>query len=254
MIVKCLGTAGYHPSEQRHTSCYYLPDLSLMLDAGTGIFRITAELLADPRESIDIWLSHAHLDHVVGLTFLLDTMAVTKLKRVRVFGESAKLLAIRERLYHELIFPVEPHMEFIDLPDSSNPFLVSGASDYLVQWIPLKHPGGSVGYVFEYAGKRIAYITDTTGTPSSPYVEAIGDLDLLLHECNFSNEEQELAETTGHSWLSAVTQIVARCQPKQTHLIHHNPLGELLGTALTLEPMHTCLNMHLAKDRDEIHF
>ena len=130
MIIKCFGTAGYHPSEDRHTSCYYIPELSLLLDAGTGIFRLTAELLAEPRESVDIWLSHAHLDHVVGLTFLLDTMAVTTLKRVRVFGEAAKLKAIRERIYHEMIFPVEPTLEFIELPDSSSPFLVSGHRDY----------------------------------------------------------------------------------------------------------------------------
>ena len=254
MIIKCFGTAGYHPSEDRHTSCYYIPELSLLLDAGTGIFRLTAELLADPKESVDIWLSHAHLDHVVGLTFLLDTMAVTTLKRVRVFGEAAKLKAIRERIYHEMIFPVEPTLEFIELPDSSSPFLVSGHRDYFVQWLPLKHPGGSVGYVIEYAGKRLAYITDTTAYPDSPYIEALRDLDLLLHECNFGDEHKALAEKTGHSWQSAVERVVKKCSPKQTQLIHHNPLSKLLGIALSLTPEQKKLKMHLAKDCDAIEF
>jgi len=254
MIIKCFGTAGYHPSEDRHTSCYYIPELSLLLDAGTGIFRLTAELLAEPRESVDIWLSHAHLDHVVGLTFLLDTMAVTTLKRVRVFGEAAKLQAIRERIYHDLIFPVEPAMEFIELPDSSSPFLVSGQSDYVVQWLPLEHPGGAVGYVIEYAGKRLAYITDTTAYPNSSYIPALCDLDLLMHECNFGDQHEALAKKTGHSWQSAVMGLVEECRPRQTQLIHLNPLGEMLGIALRLSPDQTNLGMHLAKDCDVIEF
>lgn len=254
MIIKCFGTAGYHPSEDRHTSCYYIPELSLILDAGTGIFRLTAELLAEPRESIDIWLSHAHLDHVVGLTFLLDTMAVTALKRVRVFGEADKLKAIRERIYHELIFPVEPSIEFIDLPDSASPFLVSGHRDYFVQWLPLEHPGGAVGYIIEYGGKRLAYITDTTAYPDSAYIPSLSDLDLLLHECNFGDEHIALAKKTGHSWQSAVVGVVQQCQPLQTQLIHHNPLGELLGIALQLNPDQVKLGMHLAKDCDVIQF
>jgi len=260
MIVKCFGTAGYHPSEDRHTSCYYIPELALLLDAGTGIFRLTAELLTNPRESIDIWLSHAHLDHIAGLTFLLDTMAVTTLKQVRVFGEGSKLQAVREQLYHYLIFPVEPRMEFVELPETSSPFLVSGRRDYLMQWMPLKHPGGSVGFVIEFSGKRLAYITDTTAdinadiNADNSYIGALHDLDLLMHECNFDDQQQEMALITGHSWLTAVTSLVEQCRPKQTQLIHHNPLAEILGTVLKLTHEHVKLNMHLAKDRDEIRF
>ncbi len=254
MIIKCFGTAGYHPSEDRHTSCYYIPELSLLLDAGTGIFRLTAELLAEPRESLDIFLSHAHLDHIVGLTFLLDTMAVTTLKHIRVFGEAAKLKAIRERIYFDMIFPVEPAMEFIELPDLASPFLVSGHREYLVQWLPLEHPGGAVGYVIESAGKRLAYITDTTAYPNSPYISDLRDLDLLLHECNFGDKHKDLAEKTGHSWQSAVMGVVQQCRPRQTQLIHHNPLGEMLGIELRLTPEQIKLGMHLAKDRDSIEF
>lgn len=265
MIVKCFGTAGYHPSEDRHTSCYYIPELALLLDAGTGIFRLTAELLTNPRESIDIWLSHAHLDHTAGLTFLLDTMAVTTLEHIRVFGESEKLQAVRERLYHHLIFPVEPRMEFIELPETTRPFLVSGRRDYMMQWLPLKHPGGSVGFILEFAGKRLAYITDTTaevksttGGPTNgtecSYLAELYDLDLLMHECNFDDQQQEMAKLTGHSWLSAVTALVQQCQPKQTQLIHHNPLAEILGISLQLTPEHVELNINLANDHDELEF
>ncbi len=98
MRVLCLGTTGYHPSPTRHTACYYLPDESLVLDAGTGMLGLTAQLCSEPRESLDILLSHAHLDHVVGMTFILDTFAVTQLQAIRVWA-SAKRLRLSARIF-----------------------------------------------------------------------------------------------------------------------------------------------------------
>ena len=60
-------------------------------------------LLQEPKRSIDILLSHAHLDHVVGLTFLVDALAVTELEQIRLIGEAEKLRVVREHLYHELV-------------------------------------------------------------------------------------------------------------------------------------------------------
>jgi ribonuclease Z len=258
MIFKCFGTAGYHPSESRHTSCYYLPELGLLLDAGTGIFRLTRELIYNPKESIDIVLSHAHMDHVAGLTFLLDTMAVTSLKHIRVIGESEKLQAVRTHIYNPLIFPVEPQMEFIELDlhctktgFSSATFQVGQAS-YQLDSMLLDHPGGCLGFVIHANGKKFAYITDTTGTLESDYVKHLTDLDLLVHECNFDDDNRELAIKTGHCWQSAVVDIVEHCRPRKTLLVHHNPLADLLGRALKLDDRQRKLNIHLANDRDEI--
>ena len=61
MKLHCLGTAGYHPSATRHTSCFFIPEASLVLDAGSGLFRL--EKLLD-QEEISILLTHAHLDQL----------------------------------------------------------------------------------------------------------------------------------------------------------------------------------------------
>ncbi len=44
MRLRMLGTAGYHPNELRHTSCYMLPAQGFVLDAGTGFFRVRDHL------------------------------------------------------------------------------------------------------------------------------------------------------------------------------------------------------------------
>ena len=68
MRLHFLGTAGYHPNRRRDTACLMIPEAGILLDAGTGIFR-ARDLIGTP--TLDIFLSHVHLDHSVGLTFLL---------------------------------------------------------------------------------------------------------------------------------------------------------------------------------------
>ncbi len=246
MELHCFGTTGYHPSPTRHTACYYLPELALLLDAGTALFRLIQHLRNHPKDELDIVLSHAHLDHTVGLTFLIDAIAVTKLRTVRIHGESDKLDAVRNHLYHELLFPVSPAFEFLPFSSNEGKRQIGEAT---VCWFPLEHPGGSVGFTLQIAKKKFAYITDTVARPNAAYLKHIHNCDLLLHECYFDDSLQELAETTGHSWLSNVQDVVRTVQPKRTALIHINPLAEIMGTEIELDDeQRNTLNIEVATD------
>lgn len=253
MKVHCLGTTGYHPSPTRHTACYYVPDISLVMDAGSGMFGLTPLLRAEPRETLDIFLSHAHLDHIIGLTFLLDTFAATTLKRVRVLGVGAKLRAVQEHLFSEHLFPILPdQIQFESLDEHASPMeLANGA---MLEWFPLEHPGGAIGLRVEAAGKSLAYVTDTVARPEAGYVRQVRGVDLMLHECYFTDELQTLAEKTGHSWLSAVTDVVREVGAKRTALIHLNPLAEVLESTMMLTPEQEALGMHIPSDGECIEF
>jgi ribonuclease Z len=251
MRLVCLGTTGYHPNATRHTACYYLPELGVLLDAGTGIFRLTSQLIEEPRKQLDILLSHAHLDHVVGLSFLLDTMAVTELESVDVYGTADKISAVREHLFHPLLFPVLPNFRFHELNEPPGHLQLANSH---VKYFPLEHPGGSIGFLIEADSKRLAYITDTTPLSLEVWSERLTDLDLLLHECYFGDDQAEFAMKTGHSWLSAVTDLVARIRPKQTLLIHVNPQSELFGQPFELTDSHHALGIRLAEDLMAVDF
>ena len=106
----CFGTAGYHPNDRRQTSSYFLPGLDIALDAGSGIYR-TFPMLTQPE--FHILLSHAHLDHIIGLTFLWNAYHLHKpLKSVHVWGETDKLDAVQNHVFTDLIFPVMPKIEW----------------------------------------------------------------------------------------------------------------------------------------------
>jgi ribonuclease BN (tRNA processing enzyme) len=246
MKVVLLGTAGYHPSNRRHTACVMLPELGLAFDAGTSFFRVTPRLQT---RSLDICLSHAHLDHVLGLTFLLDMLYQKPLDHVRVHGEPAKLEAIAAHLFSEHIFPVPPPFQMIPLDD-----VIETEGNGRITHFHVKHPGGAVGYRLDLPDRSMAYVTDTTAHVDAKYVEKIRGVDLLLHECNFRDGWEEHARLTGHSCATPVAQVAQAAEVKELVLLHFNPLDESddpVGVAAMREIFP---NTYLGEDEMEIEF
>ncbi|MEI8210901.1 MAG: MBL fold metallo-hydrolase [Planctomycetota bacterium] len=251
MKLHCLGTAGYHPSETRHTASFFIPEHNLLLDAGTGVFRLQPLIMS---REVSILLSHAHLDHVVGLTFLWDVLSGTPLERIHVYAEEEKIEQLKAHLFHPSLFPATPPLIWHPLTPSNPTFQVGRVR---CRWFPLDHPGGSVGYYLEFPEVSLAYVTDTTSLPDSPYWKSIQGVDWLIHECNFVDSEKEMAIHTGHSWTTAVLENAYRHGIRRLILTHFNPLAhdddpiDLVGATARLRGK-TPEQILLANDSDVI--
>jgi ribonuclease BN (tRNA processing enzyme) len=215
MKLQLLGTAGYHPNDQRQTACLMLPEVGVVLDAGTAFYRVRDYLCTD---ELDIFLTHAHLDHVVGITYLFDVLRDRNPRRVTVHALADKLTAIETHLLAQPLFPARPPCEFRPL---TGPVTISGGGT--LTYFPVEHPGGAVGFRLDWPGRSLAYVTDTTAGPHAAYVEAVRGVDLLVHECNFGDDQAELATQWGHSSLSAVAQLAKSAGVGELVLVHLNP-------------------------------
>jgi ribonuclease Z len=247
MKLVLLGTTGYHGNDRRQTACMLLPELGVMFDAGTGLYRAADYLQTD---SLDIFLSHAHLDHCLGLTFLFDLRAeCPTLDRVTAHGETEKLDAIRNHLFAPLLFPVKPPLEFQPLTPEAR--LADGAR---LTHFPLKHPGGSVGFRVDWPDRSFAYVTDTIASPTAAYVEKIRGVDLLLHECYFDDDDPARADLTGHSCLTPVMQVAAKAEVKRLVLVHINPMMRDDAEMEVHLAQHIYKNVEIGVDRMELEF
>lgn len=213
MRLRFLGTGGYHPNARRHTACILLPESGVVFDAGTSFFRLAEHLETD---SVHIFLTHAHLDHVAGLTFFLVPLLFGKVRRAQVSSGEKYLQGIREHLFSESIFPVLPGYEFSVLAEET--VLPCGG---VLRHCPLKHPGGSIGYRIDWPEKSLAYITDTT--VDGTYHDFVRGVDLLIHECYFPDSAAEWAAKTGHSHTSMVAQLAMDAGVGRLMLVHIDP-------------------------------
>ena len=241
-----LGTTGYHPNDRRHTACMLLPECGVMLDAGTAMYRAGRYLVGD---ALDIFLTHAHLDHVIGLTYLFSVVKEHPLRRMTVHGAREKLEAVEEHLFSEHLFPARPPLETRVLEGETA--LADGGR---LTHFPLKHQGGSLGFRLDWPGRSLAYVTDTTADPTADYVKNIRGVDLLLHECYFSDAEASWAAKTGHSSTTQVAQTARRAEVGRLVLVHLDPRSPLkdpvdLETARAVFP-----NTELGEDLMEVEF
>jgi len=252
MKVHCLGTTGYHPSDHRHTSCYFLPADGIVLDAGSGLFRLPPLIATD---RLDILLSHAHLDHIIGLTYLHDILYTRPVEKVVVWGEAEKLAAIQQNLFHQLIFPAPIKVLWQAIDDHQSISIGNGGA-VTVDWQPQEHPGGSMAYRLRWrqANKTLIYATDTSGDLSPQSLKWIRGADLLMHECYFRDDNQTWAIQTGHSWTTRAAQVAHAAAVRRLLLTHINPLA--IGPDPVAIDVATAIfeNTSVANDGDVIDF
>lgn len=223
-----LGTSGYHPSAARHTTGLAVPEIGVLFDAGSGTFRVPEVFDAQPGDEkpLDIYLTHAHLDHIIGLTFFIVWMEQKRFGNVRVFARQEVHDAIDTHLFSELIFPVRIGYERC-LIDADETRTLSDGSTLTTRAQP--HRGTTLGYRIDTpGGQSLAFCTDTIARPDDQdSVEFVRGANVLIHECHFDDPEAEYDEPTGHSSLSKVCRIALQAGVGRLLLTHINPYYDL---------------------------
>lgn len=219
MRVEFLGTGGFHPSERRQTACLMVPEIGLIFDAGTSAFRVARYIQT---ETIDLFLSHAHLDHICGLTYLITPPLTGQIQKLRLFGREEILEAVRKHLFDGQVFPVLPPFEFHVLDDAGSQQLPSG---HQVEWMKLEsHPGDSTAFKVDLNGHILAYVTDTIVDGS--YTSFIKGVDTLVHECYFPDSKRDWANHTGHTHATPLAELAREANVGRLIAVHLDPLDD----------------------------
>lgn len=173
MKVTFLGTNGWYDTATGNTVCVLLETKSsyLVFDAGNGFCKLDRYIKS--AKPIYLFLSHYHLDHVIGLHALnkfdfrqgIDVYGPPGLKKLfgtvinAPYSISIKRLKTRVRLHEDGRFPI-------------------GISSK-----PLKHSVVCYGYRIFFEGKTVAYCTDTGVCPNLSFLAR--DVDLFIAECSY---------------------------------------------------------------------
>jgi ribonuclease BN (tRNA processing enzyme) len=94
------------------------------------------------------------------------------------------------------------------------------------------HPGLSLGFRLVYEGKILAYLTDNEILPNKDMAqynwENIGHLiknaDMVIADCQYSEEEYSKKIGWGHSSINQVVKICSEYGVKTLSAFHHDPV------------------------------
>jgi phosphoribosyl 1,2-cyclic phosphodiesterase len=235
-----------------HTSCveFRCGEHILIFDAGTGLRPLGQALLHDGKiGETDIFLSHGHLDHVMGLPFFAPLLR--RGGRVRLWGGNFETIggtkAAISRLTGFPLFPIgldafPGTLEFSDFRagDSLTP-----RPGIRLRTALLHHPGGSVGYRIDYAGRSVAYLTDDESGdgPADPAMLALAKAaDLVIVDAMYTDAELPARRGWGHSSWQQGVRFADAAGAKRLCLFHHDPdrgdraLGEIAAAAEGARP------------------
>ena len=145
--MEALGVAGA-PAPDRLTTTFRLPG-GVLLDAGAAAHGLERS----EREQVEsVLLSHAHLDHTLGLPFLLANA------EPRVYGSKATLDAVRDSLLDGRIWPdLRERAEWIEIAPGA-PFRVG---PWTVEAGPAAHTVPTLSFHLEAGGGGLIVVGDT---------------------------------------------------------------------------------------------
>lgn len=230
MKIRVLGCSGAIAEGSRTTS--FLVDHDVLVDAGTGVGDLPLEALAQ----IDhILISHSHLDHVLAIGLLADSVMRLRAAQgrgpIQVHALPETLDALRRHIFNGVIWP-----DFTRLPQADKPVLqlvpfavgqqlqLGGKSFEVLSAV---HTVAAVGFALQGRDGWWVYTGDTG--PNPLLWERLSRMSVthLVIETAFSNEECELAHLSQHLCPKKLGLELAQLQGSvQVHITHIKP-GEV---------------------------
>lgn len=204
----------------------------LILDAGTGLRQLGEQLDTDC--PVHLLVTHLHLDHVEGLRFFAPFWHPER--ELHIWGPPSPVHTLEERItraFSPPLFPIEisdtpAKVTFHDVP--REPWELEGVR---IEAQTVSHPGPTLGYRISSNGTSMAYIPDHEPVlgieladlePEWISGHALAeDVDVLLHDCQFSEGEYPSRVGWGHSSVAHAVAFARRADARRLVMFHHDP-------------------------------
>ena len=212
----------------------------IILDAGTCMRELGRSLLGRANGAPikgDIFLTHAHWDHIQGIPFFGPIFQ--RGNHFTIWGSQTLETSI-DRIVRDQMNPVVFPVTFEELDATIDFSAIDDKTQqrhgFEVSAFPVRHPGGALGYRFRETSPKagaMVYISDNElggggkyETPvgwRSKLVEFTKGAKVLVHDTMYTSAEYESFVGWGHSTYADAVELALEAGVEQLVLFHHKP-------------------------------
>lgn len=182
----------------RHTTSLLVDD-DILIDAGSGVTQLSLAQLT----AIDhVFITHSHLDHILALPLLLDSVGAMRDRPVTVYAIDGVLEILREHIFNWQVWPdfsevppERPYMRYVAI-DVYQPVHLG---ERTITALPANHTVPAVGYQLASGAGSVVFSGDTGPNPALwDWVNRIQHLKALIIETAFPEDEHGVAVLSKH--------------------------------------------------------
>jgi ribonuclease BN (tRNA processing enzyme) len=222
MKIRVLGAYGSEGLGQRPSS--FLVDDRLLVDAGT----VTGALTVSEQLDVEhVLVSHAHLDHIIGLAFLTETLSCCNARRpLTVVSVEAVVDTLRTGVFNNVVWP-----DFAQIPSPEKAVvryrtIVEDAEQRVgnlwVAPVSVHHTVPAAGFIVHDGSRGFVYSGDTGPTEALwKAARGLSGLRAIILECAFPDRLGTLADAAGHLTPARVRRELDKLPPDVPVWIFH---------------------------------
>ena len=212
----------------------------IILDAGTGMRELGRSLLSRANGAPikgDIFLTHAHWDHIQGIPFFGPIFQ--RGNHFTIWGSHSLETSI-DRIVRDQMNPVVFPVTFEELDATIDFCAINERTQqrpgFAVSAFPVRHPGGALAYRLTDTadgGNTLVYVSDNELGSGGKYVTPVGwrsmlvdflkGAKVLIHDSTYTADEYDHHRGWGHSTYDDALSLAIEAQVHQLVLFHHKP-------------------------------
>lgn len=207
---------------------------TLLLDAGTGLRNVAALMGGAPFEGTVV-LGHLHWDHVMGIPFFGAADRAGSRVDVLLPEQGIEPVELLTRLMSPPLFPITPTQlrgDWRFATYEAGTFEVEG---FTVTARDIPHKGGrTMGLRISDGTSTVAYLSDHSPHDLGPGIDGFGelhpaavdlaqDVDLLIHDAQYTPAELAARIDWGHAAAPYCLTLAKHCSVGTVVMYHHDP-------------------------------
>lgn len=229
MDLKILGCHGGETPKHRTSS--FLLDDELAVDAGALTSMLSLE---EQRRVTTVLVSHPHMDHIRDLATIVDNRCQQGGPPLEIVGIPETVKTLKKHFFNDRLWP---DFSVIETPlgptfryRTVRPGRTEKVGRYDVTPVLVNHTIDTAGFLIDDGKTSLAYSGDTGPTERFwELASAQANLGAVLLEVSFPNEQQKLAQVSGHLTPEMVRGELAKLsKPKELPVLlyHVKPVFE----------------------------